>query len=161
MKHLATPLIVLIVSAIPLIVLGLNLYALYHWIEIRNLETSGVAAEAVVLSRESSELTRNNTYRITLRYDVKSHDGHTKALTTEAVVDESLFRRSVVGAKLPVYYAFSHPARVHVRGNQIFIKHILYALVGDVLLAIAIVAVIRIARKEKLHAAKVANATRA
>ena len=76
-------------------------------------------------------------------------------------MDESLFRRSVAGARIPVYYALSHPTRVHVRGNQIFIKHILYALVGDVLLAIAAVAVIRIARKDKLHAAKMANSTRA
>jgi Protein of unknown function (DUF3592) len=139
--------IVLIASAIPLAVLGLNLYALHHWLDIRYLEKNGIATEAVVVSKDSNELPRNSTYRITLRYSAKSRDEHSATLTTEQTVDEGLYKRRSAGDNVAVYYAPDRPERVHVHGNDIYLKHILYALVGDVLLAIAALCVFWMTRR--------------
>ena len=143
-KRLATAVVVVLVSVIPLTVLAINVYALRVWLEIRELEATGVTAEAVVVAKEASESPRNSTYRVTLSYMAQG-----RVLTTQQVVDDALFRRLAVGSKvtMKVDVRQTDVVRAHIRGNDIYIKPILFALVGDVLLAIGLMVLYR--RKQK------------
>ena len=144
--------LVLILGAIPLAVLGLNLYALHQWMEIRDLEKNGIATEAVLVAKDSNDPSRNSTYRITLRYDATLQDTRAATLKTEQVVDESLFKRTMVGGQVKLHYSAVRPEQVHVSGNDIYLKHILYAFVGDQLLVIAAVGLFRMERHSRIPA---------
>ncbi|MBL0017638.1 MAG: hypothetical protein IPP17_14690 [Bacteroidetes bacterium] len=78
----------LFIAAIPAAVIGYNIYALVEFLGIRDLEQNGIAKEAKVVAKEVSGTTRNNTFRVTLRYP--SGVG-IDSITTEEVIDDQLY----------------------------------------------------------------------
>ena len=136
-----------VIAAIPLAVIGINVYALMMWLDVRDLQRNGIATVAVLLAKDASELPRNSTYRFTLRYDATPAGAPLRTLTVEQVVDDLLFKRVPVEGRVKIFYAAAEPQRAHIDGNDIYRKFILYALVGNLLSVIALVALYRHTRR--------------
>lgn len=137
----------LFIAAIPAAVIGYNIYALVEFLGIRDLEQNGIAKEAKVVAKEVSGTTRNNTFRVTLRYP--SGVG-IDSITTKEVIDDQLYGILHVDGSAPIRQAIDDPSDIYVVGNNAYIKTLIFAGAGDLLLIFLCIGVYRIYRKSKL-----------
>ena len=130
------------VAAIPLTVMGMNIYALMAWMDVRGLKQDGVITMAVVTAKDASA-SRNSTYRLTLRYEATQTGASASTWNGVHEVDDGLYKIAPVNGPVKLYYSANDPRQAHIDGNDIYIKYLLYALVADILLAVALIVLFR------------------
>jgi hypothetical protein len=145
-KAVRYTIVALFIAAIPAAVIGYNIYALVGYLGIRDLEKNGLVTEAVVIGKEASGTSRNTTYRVTVRYSPLAKGD---SLTSEQVVDDQLYSLLPVDGRTPLHFDPATPENIHLSGNNAYIKQIIYAVAGDVLLIFLCFGVYRIYRKSK------------
>lgn len=134
--------LLIIVATIPAVVVAMNVRAGIHWYLQWDLEKNGRREQMRLIHKTSSESWENSTYDFALRSFADSAE-----FVLE--VDESLYYSHAVGKDISVLRHPSNPERAAIPGNLIYLKGIIFALVGDLLLFFLVLKILRIRKVER------------
>lgn len=148
-KAIRYAIIALVIAAIPVSVIGYNIYAILHWKNIGYLENEGIVSGARVIGRDANEMPRNKTYTVEIRYPNLNSPNASDSLETEQTVDDWIYTRLQLGSTHTLRIDPNDIENVHLEGNEAYIKKLLFAGIGDILLIFLGFGVFRIYRKSK------------
>lgn len=135
-RILAQAAIGLLISIIPLAVLGINVYAWWEWREIADLRENGIPMKARVMDKQSSGTAGKAICRVTVAYEDHATGN---MLQQEVEVDEGMFSILWEEGTVSILVDADEPGRFIISGNEIYIRTLIQAAISDLLLLISLV----------------------
>lgn len=135
-RILAQAAIGLLISIIPLAVLGINVYAWWEWREIADLRENGIPMQARVMDKQSSGSAGKSICRVTVAY---ADHATGNMLQQEVEVDQGMFSILSVERTVSILVDADDPGRFIISGNEIYIRILIQAAIADLLLLISLV----------------------